>query len=126
VRKGRLSLLLVLTLMTATVQCVMACIVAPCKDAATASLPGTADLPPCHQHHKMPGQQNPAPCSHQVLVLAPAVSSTEISHFAPTVVMTVPVASFSAYTTPNNLEAAAMPGVAPPALAAISSVVLRI
>jgi hypothetical protein len=123
VRKSCLNLVLVLTLMTATVQCVTACIVVPCKDAATA--PAT-DLPPCHQHHKMPGQQSPAPCPHQVLVLAQAVPSVEIPHFAPTVAMNAPVASFSAHTAPNNLNAAAVPCVAPPTLAAISSVILRV
>jgi hypothetical protein len=126
VRKGSLGVLLVFTLMTAAVQCVTACTLAVCKDAATASLPGTADLPPCHQHHKMPGQQTPAPCSHQVLVLDQAVPSPEILHFAPTVAINVPVASFSAYTASSNLEAADVPGVAPPTLAAISSVILRI
>jgi hypothetical protein len=126
VQKGSISLLLVSTLMMATIQCVAACTLEPCKDSVPASLPGTADLPPCHQHHDTPGQQTPAPCSHQVLVLAQAVPSAEISHLAPTVAMNVPVASFSAYMVPNNLEAAAVPGVAPPTLAAISSVILRI
>jgi hypothetical protein len=112
--------------MTAAVQCVTACSLAVCKDAATASLPDTADVPPCHQHQKMPGQPTPAPCSHQVLVLAQAVPSPEISHFAPTIAIIVPVASVSAYTAPNNPEAVAVPGVAPPTLAAISSVILRI
>jgi hypothetical protein len=74
----------------------------------------------------MPGQQTPAPCAHQVVVLAQAVSSPEISHFAPTIAVNVPVASFSAYPAPNNLEAVAVPGVAPPNLAAISTVILRI
>ncbi len=125
VRKGSLGLLLVFTLMTAAVRCVTACTLALCNDVTTASLPGIADLLPCHQHHKIPGQQTPPPCSHQVPVLAQAVSS-EISHFAPTIAINLSAANFSVYRALNNLEALAAPGVAPPTLAAISSVILRI
>jgi hypothetical protein len=48
--KGRLSVLLVFTLVLVSTQCAVFCTLERCNDGGTASTPSPAGDPPCHHH----------------------------------------------------------------------------
>src|SRR5579864_3171552 len=104
VSKGRLSVLLVFTLVLVSTQCAALCALEPCNGSDTASTPSPADDPPCH-HHEAPGEQTPAPhCSHQVvaqadvaqpLVVTPVLTANVLTMDVPV----LPVGGFPSLST---------------------------
>ncbi|MDP9052936.1 MAG: hypothetical protein M3N93_01325 [Acidobacteriota bacterium] len=126
--KGKLSALLVFTLVLVSTQCAALCAVEPCHGDNTAATPIPADDPPCHHHHDAPGRQMPAPhCSHQIVIQADVAQPVVTPVFAPTVltmgVPGLPVAPFPSLSGVNFLATHAP---SPPGLAVLASVVLRI
>ena len=125
VSKGRLSVLLVFTLVLVSTQCAALCVIEPCNGSETASTPTSADDPPCH-HHEAPGQ-SPAPCAHHIVVQAdvaqPLVTPVLNSNvFA----MDLPAALTAAGPSFSGVDLLAEHAPSPPSLAVLSSAVLRI
>jgi hypothetical protein len=127
VYKGRLSVLLVLALVAINVQCVALCAVESCNGSGTARAPSPADAPPCHQHHKAPGQQAPASCSHQIVVQADAAQAPVTLVFTASVIaIDLPVEPSGAFPSLSSMETLAAYAPSPPGLPALSSTILRI
>ena len=126
--KGRLSVLLVFTLVLVSTQCAALCALEPCNGSETASTPSPADDPPCHNHPDAPGQQTPAPkCSHQVVPQADVAQPLVTPVFAATVLtMDVPVLPVGAFPSLSDVDLLTSHAPSPPGLAVLSSVVLRI
>src|SRR5579863_1241900 len=127
VSKGRLSVLLVFTLVAVGTQCVALCALEPCKGSHTASTPSPADDPPCH-HHEAPGEQTPAPhCSHQVVAQADVAQPVVVTPVltANVLTMDVPVLAVGGFPSLSAVDMAS-DAPSPPGLAVLSSVVLRI
>ena len=126
--KGRLSVLLVFTLVLVSTQCAVLCAFEPCNGDSAAATPSPAGDPPCHRHHDAPSQQTPAPnCSHQVVPQADVAQPLVTPVFAATVLtMDVPVLQASAFLSLSDPDLLASHAPSPPGLAVLSSVVLRI
>lgn len=125
--KGRLSVLLVFTLVLVSTQCAALCALEPCNGTETASTPSPADDPPCHHHHDAPGQTPARPCSHHVVVQADVAQPIVTPVLAANVlVMDVPVLHVGAFPSLSGVDLAASRAPSPPGLAVHSSVVLRI
>jgi hypothetical protein len=63
-----------IALLVASIQCLSACTLASCAQAAADSFARSA--PPCHQHHKAPASQASHPCDHQQAVRSAASDGT--------------------------------------------------
>jgi hypothetical protein len=127
VSKGRLSVLLVFTLVLVPTQCAAFCTLEPCKGGGTASTPSPADDPPCH-HHDAPSQQTPAPaCSLHIVVQAddaqPLVTPVLTANV---LAMDVPALSVGAFPTLSGVDLSVSHALSPPGLTVLSSVVPRI
>ena len=123
--KGRLSILLALTLLVVSTQCAALCAVEPCNGSETASTPSPADNPPCH-HHEAPGQP-PAPCSHHIVVQADVAQPLVTPVRAASVLtMDVPAALTGAGPSLTGVDMLVEHAPSPPDLAFLSLVVLRI
>jgi hypothetical protein len=125
--EGRLSVLLVFTLVLVNIQCAAFCAFEPCNGGGTSPTPSPSDVPPCH-HHDAPDQQTPAqPCSHQIVAQAdvaqPLVTPVRAAN---ALVMDVPVLSAGAFPPLSGVELLASHALSPPGLTVLSPVVLRI
>ena len=126
VLKGRLGVLIVFALVLANIQCAAFCAVEPCNGSETASAPAS-DVPPCHQHHEAPGQQTPAPCSHQIVVQSHAAQPLVTPILtAGVLAMDVSVLPAGAFPSLSGVDMLAAHAPSPPGLAVLSSVVLKI
>jgi|SRR5579863_1213733 len=125
VSKGRLSILLVFTLVVVSTQCAALCTLEPCNGSETALTPSSADEPPCH-HHEAPAQ-SPAPCSHHIVVQADVAQPlVALVLTANVLVMDVPAALTDAGPSLSGVDVLAEHAPSPPSLAVLSSVVLRV
>ena len=124
--KGRLSVLLVFTLVLVSTQCAALCALEPCSGSETASTPTPADDPPCH-HHEAPAQSH-APCSHHQIVVQADVAQPLVTPVltANVLAMDVPAVSTAAGPSLSGVDMLAEHAPSPPGLAVLSSVVLRI
>ncbi len=129
--KGRLSVLLVLALVLVNIQCVALCAAESCNDRASASMPASADVPPCHQHHQAPGgkapaQQDSAACHHRVVQAVGAKAVVTAGPAADSLAAIPPAASL--FTDPPVQDTNSSPARAPspPGLDRTSFIVLRI
>jgi hypothetical protein len=125
--KGRLSILLVFTLVLINLQCVAFCASQSCNGSGTESTESST-VPACHHHHDAPRSQapTPVPCSH-LMVQAHAVRALATPVLAPNVVIThLPVVA--AVALPPQADAGTLIAHAssPPDPAVFSPVVLRI
>jgi hypothetical protein len=124
--KGRLSVLLVFTLVAVSTQCAALCAIEPCNGSGTASTPSPADVPPCH-HREAPAQ-SPAPCSHHQIVVQADVAQPLVTPVltANVLAMDVPDVLTAAGPSLSGVDMLAEHAPSPPRLAVLSSVVLRI
>jgi hypothetical protein len=124
--KGRLSVLLVFTLVLVSTQCAALCAFESCNGSQTAWTPSPADDPPCH-HHEAPGQSR-APCAHHQIVVQGDVAQPLVTPVltANVLVMDVSAALTGAGPSLSGVDVLAEHAPSPPSLAILSSVVLRI
>jgi hypothetical protein len=73
--RGKLIVVLALTLLIGKVQCLAACTIQSCGMVKVAD---TSKLPPCHRHKQE--TEKPAPCSHHVLVASSEAAPVTIAH----------------------------------------------
>jgi hypothetical protein len=128
VSKGRLSALLVFTLLLVSTQCAALCALEPCHGESAAATPSPADDPPCHHHHDAPSQQTPAPnCAHQVVTQADVAQPLVTPVLTANVVaMDVPVLPVGVIPSLTGVDLVRSHAPSPPGLAFLSSVVLKI
>jgi hypothetical protein len=126
VLKGRLSVLIVLTLVVVSTQCAALCAIEPCYGTETAPTSSPAENPPCH-HHEAPGQA-PTPCSHHQIVVQADVAQPVVTAVlaASVLTMDVPSALIRAGLSLTGVDMLAEHAPTPPDIAAPSSAVLRI
>jgi hypothetical protein len=128
VSKGRLSALLVFTLVLVSTQCAALCALEPCNGESAAAMPSPADDSPCHHHHDAPSQQAPASnCAHQVVAQADVAQPLVTPVLTANVLtMNVPVLLVGALPLLTGVELVGSHAPPRPGLAVVSSVVLKI
>jgi hypothetical protein len=104
-----------IALLLASVQCLSACTLASCAPA-----PKDAQLPPCHQHHQTPANDQHNNCDHQKAVSAPS-ADLAMAHLG---VVAAPVFLPVLMPTTSVVSAAHMVLESPPGL--VTPSVLRI